>query len=72
MPCSIADIPNSVEPYIANTFLKSLEQEKRFTRFGYVEAVAANRCFRRARHSWGNFGFRLRRIASKAMERFRL
>lgn len=51
-------------------FFKALSQEERFSKLGDREAVAANRAFRRARHRWSNLGFRLRRLASKAMKRF--
>ena len=62
----------SAPEYRQRIFFKSFEQEERFARLGDIEAVAANRAFRRARHSWDNLGFRLRRIASKATKLVRL
>ena len=50
-------------------FFKAFSQEERFARLGDREAVAANRGFRRARHSWSNLGFRLKRLAAKAARR---
>lgn len=50
-------------------FFKALSQEERFARLGDREAVAANRAFRRARHSWSNLGFRLKRAAAKVAKR---
>jgi glycosyltransferase involved in cell wall biosynthesis len=49
-------------------FSKAFWQEERFARLGDREAVAANRGFRRARHSWSNLGFRLMRLAARAAE----
>jgi hypothetical protein len=50
-------------------FFKALSQEERFTKLGDSEAVAANRAFRRARHSWSNLGFRLKRAAARVARR---
>jgi hypothetical protein len=50
-------------------FFKACSQEERFARLGDREAVAANRAFRRARHSWSNLGFRLKRLAAWAARR---
>jgi glycosyltransferase involved in cell wall biosynthesis len=50
-------------------FFKALSQEERFARLGDREAVAANRAFRRAKHSWSNLGFRLKRLAARAARR---
>jgi hypothetical protein len=50
-------------------FCKSCAQEERFARQGDREAVAANRAFRRARHSWSNLGFRLKRLVARAARR---
>jgi len=50
-------------------FFRALCQEERFAKLGDREALAANRGFRRARHSWSNLGFRLKRLAAKAARR---
>lgn len=50
-------------------FCKAFSQEERFARLDDREAVAANRAFRRARHSWSNLGFRLKRLAVRAARR---
>jgi hypothetical protein len=59
----------AVADYRQRSFFKSLSQEERFARLGDREAVAANRAFRRARHSWSNLGFRLKRLAVRAARR---
>jgi len=50
-------------------FSQACSQEERFARLGDKEAVAANRAFRRARHTWSNLGFRLKRLVARAVGR---
>jgi hypothetical protein len=50
-------------------FRRAFWQEERFAGLGDREAVAANRGFQRARHSWSNLGFRLKGLAYRAAKR---